>query len=92
MDAQLVRAEAEQKWEDVDVTAIDDRIVELEGDLEDLKSDLSDAQDEFDKYKDLNKDNTKRKTAPAFESRARTSPSLTVSPVLTSTSSTTPRA
>ncbi|GAB1470189.1 hypothetical protein MASR2M66_10660 [Chloroflexota bacterium] len=63
MDAQLVRAEAEQKWEDVDVTAIDDRIVELEGDLEDLKSDLSDAQDEFDKYKDLNKDNTKRKTA-----------------------------
>lgn len=63
LQAQIVRAEAEKKWEDLDVDAIDDRIEELQGDVEDLKDDLKDAQDEFDKYKDLDKDNSKRKAA-----------------------------
>lgn len=63
MTAQIARAAAEREWEDLDVDAIDDRIEDLEGDLEDLREDVQDAQDEFDKYKDLDKDNSKRKTA-----------------------------
>lgn len=63
MNAQIVRADAEKKWEDVDVNAVDDRITELEGDVEDLKDELKTAQEDFDKYKDLDKDNSKRKTA-----------------------------
>jgi multidrug resistance efflux pump len=45
------------------VDGIDDRIEDAKADLEDLKTDVEDAQDEFDKYKDLDKDNAKRKTA-----------------------------
>jgi HlyD family secretion protein len=63
MKAQIARAEAERDWEAVDVTAIEDRIVEIEGDIEDLRDDLQTAQEDFDKYKDLDKDNSKRKTA-----------------------------
>lgn len=63
MQAQIVRAEAERDWEDLDVDAIDDRIVEIEGDIEDLRDELQTAQEDFDKYKDLDKDNSKRKTA-----------------------------
>ena len=63
MQAQIVRADAEKAWEDVDVDAIDDRITELEGDVEDLRDQLKTAQEDFDKYKDLDKDNSKRKAA-----------------------------
>ena len=63
MQAQVVRADAEKAWEDVDVDAIDDRITELEGDVEDLRDELKTAQEDFDKYKDLDKDNSKRKAA-----------------------------
>ncbi|MCB0102462.1 MAG: HlyD family efflux transporter periplasmic adaptor subunit [Anaerolineales bacterium] len=63
MNAQIVRADAEEKWEDFDANAADDRIEDIEAEIEDLKDDLQDAQDEFDKYKDLNEDNSKRKTA-----------------------------
>jgi hypothetical protein len=53
------------EWEGVDVDAIDDRIEDLEADVEDLQAtDLTEtAQEDFDKYKDLDKDNSKRKTA-----------------------------
>lgn len=60
MNAQIVRAEAEKGWEDLDVDAIEDRIEDLEGDIEDLKDDLQDVQEEFDKYKDLDEENSKR--------------------------------
>lgn len=63
MQAQVVRAVAEEKWEDLDVDAIEDRIEDLEADIEDLKEDLQDAQDVFDKYADLDENNSKRKTA-----------------------------
>jgi len=63
MKAQVARANAEKEWEKVDVTAIEDRIDEIDSDIEDLKSTLQDAQDEFDKYQNLDKDNSKRKTA-----------------------------
>ena len=63
MQAQVARAEAEREWEDLDVDAIEDRIEDFEAEIEDLKDELKDAQEEFDKYKDLDEENSKRKTA-----------------------------
>lgn len=63
MDAQIARAEAEEDWEALNIDSIDDRIEDSDADITDLKSDLEDAQEEFDKYKDLDEDNSKRKSA-----------------------------
>lgn len=63
LDAQAARESAEKEWDDLNVTAIEDNIKDLEGDVQDFKDALKDAQDEFDKYKDLDKDNAKRKDA-----------------------------
>lgn len=60
---QIVRADAEREWEKIDVNNIDDEIEDADADVSDKKEALDDAQDEFDKYKDLNKDNSKRKAA-----------------------------
>ncbi|MGB7874074.1 MAG: biotin/lipoyl-binding protein, partial [Anaerolineales bacterium] len=53
MDAQVVRAEAQRDWEDLNVDNIEDRIEDREADVKDAQEDLNDAQDEFDKYADL---------------------------------------
>src|SRR5688572_2385236 len=63
MEAQEARAEAERDWEDLDVENVDDRIDDAKVDVEDREADLQDAQDEFDKYKDLDEENSRRKTA-----------------------------
>jgi multidrug efflux pump subunit AcrA (membrane-fusion protein) len=63
MDAQVVRAQAEQEWDDLDVDGIEDRIEDLEADVEDRREDLQDAQDEFDKYRDLSENNPRRSSA-----------------------------
>lgn len=63
MDAQVVRAEAERDWEDLNVDNIEDRIEDFEADVKDAKEDLDDAQEEFDKYADLDEDNAARKDA-----------------------------
>jgi multidrug resistance efflux pump len=63
MDAQVARAEAERRWEALNVDDIDTRIEDAKAALEDLETELTDAQDEFDKYKDLDEDNAKRVTA-----------------------------
>ncbi len=63
MNAQIARAAAEKKWEDVNVNTVEDNIEDDKATVEDRQQDLKDAQDEFDKYKDLDKDNSKRKTA-----------------------------
>ncbi|MBN1450413.1 MAG: HlyD family efflux transporter periplasmic adaptor subunit [Anaerolineales bacterium] len=63
MDAQIVRAEAEREWEDLNLDNIDERIDDRRADVEDRKEDLDDAQEEYDKYKDLDEDNSKRKNA-----------------------------
>jgi multidrug resistance efflux pump len=63
MNAQKVRATAEEKWEALNVDSIEDRIEDIEADIEDLKDDLQDAQDEFDKYKNLDENNSRRKNA-----------------------------
>src|SRR5215216_621007 len=63
MDAQEVRADAERDWEALNVENIEDRIEDAKVEVEDREADLQDAQDEFDKYKDLDKENSRRKTA-----------------------------
>ena len=45
MEAQIARADAEEKWEDLNVDSIEDRMEDLEADIEDLKEDRQDAQD-----------------------------------------------
>ena len=63
MNAQVTRAEAEREWEELNIDDIEDRIETAESDLLDLEDDLQDAQEEFDKYKDLDEDNSRRVTA-----------------------------
>lgn len=63
MKAQVVRAEAERDWEDLNVDDIEENIEDDRADVEDRAQDLKDAQEEFDKYKDLDEDNSKRKDA-----------------------------
>lgn len=63
MNSQIVRAEAERDWEELNVDNIEDRIEDAKADLEDLEETLQDAKDEFEKYKELDKDNSRRVTA-----------------------------
>lgn len=63
MSAQTARATAENKWEDLNVDDIENRIEDDKAVVEDRIQDLKDAQEEFDKYKNLDEDNSKRKTA-----------------------------
>ncbi len=63
MDAQAVRAQAEKQWELLDLDGIEDRIEELAAEVNDRREDLQDAQDEFDKYKDLSENNPRRRSA-----------------------------
>lgn len=61
--AQIAREEAQKEWNDVNPRDVTERVDEQQSTVNDRKKDLEDAQDEFDKYKDLDKDNSKRKTA-----------------------------
>ncbi len=70
MDAQIARGKAEKRWDDLNVTDIEDRIDDDKATVEDRQQDLNDAQDEFDKYQDLDKDNSKRKNASDALERA----------------------
>ena len=63
MKSQIVRAETQRDWEALNLDDIDDTIEDDKADVEDRTQDLKDAQEDFDKYKDLEKDNSKRKTA-----------------------------
>lgn len=72
MKAQIVRAAAERAWEAVNEDDIDNRVEDAKAEVQDREKDLQDAQDEFDKYKDLDKDNSKRKTAKDGLDKAQT--------------------
>lgn len=63
MDAQIVRAEAEREWEDLNLDNLDDDIADREVDVRDRQEDLDDAQEEFDKYADLDENNSNRENA-----------------------------
>jgi multidrug resistance efflux pump len=61
--AQVARSDAQKEWDDVNPRDITKRVDDQQSTVNDRKKDLADAQDEFDKYKDLDKENSKRKTA-----------------------------
>lgn len=61
--AQIARGKAAKKWEDLNVRSIEDSIEDLKGTVEDRQKDVKDEQENFDKYKNLDKDNSKRKNA-----------------------------
>ena len=63
LNAQILRAEAEREWEDLNTDDLQNDIDDAEANLSDFEEDLQDAQDEFDKYADLDEDNSKRKDA-----------------------------
>ena len=63
LDAQIVRGKAEKTWDDLNVTDIENRIDDDKATVEDRQQDVVDRQADFDKYKDLDKDNSKRKNA-----------------------------
>jgi multidrug resistance efflux pump len=63
LKAQQTRAAAEKKWETINPNTIEDEIEDRQADVETEKADLEDAQKEFDKYKDLDEDNTTRENA-----------------------------
>jgi multidrug resistance efflux pump len=71
LQAQKVRAEAERTWERIDLDAVDRDITDAEARVEDRRSDLKDAQEEFDKYKELDEDNTSRTNAEDRLTQAR---------------------
>jgi multidrug resistance efflux pump len=63
MKSQVLRAEAQKKWEALNLDNIDDRIDDAEAEVQDMQEALDDAQKEFDKYADLNENNTSRQRA-----------------------------
>jgi multidrug efflux pump subunit AcrA (membrane-fusion protein) len=63
LNAQIVRGKAEKIWDDLNITDIEKRIEDDKATVEDRQKDVTDRQADFDKYKNLDKDNSKRKTA-----------------------------
>ena len=61
--AQIARADAQKEWDDINPTDIQNRVDDQQATVNERKKDLEDAQDEFNKYKDLDIDNSKRKSA-----------------------------
>jgi multidrug efflux pump subunit AcrA (membrane-fusion protein) len=60
MNAQEARQVAERAWENLDLDAIDKDIDDANATVADRQTDLDDAQENFDKYKNLANDNTTR--------------------------------
>jgi len=63
MAAQKVRADALNKWNNLDVKDIESRMKDQQNVVDQRQTDLADAQAEFDKYKDLPADNFSRRNA-----------------------------
>src|SRR6185436_4376771 len=61
--AQVARADAQKEWDDINPRDIASRVDDQKSIVNDREKDLQDAQDEFDKYKDLDRENSKRKEA-----------------------------
>ena len=63
MDAQVVRAEVEREWEDVNIDDLEEKIDDAQAEVNDRQDDLDTTLEDLDKYVDLDVDNTKRKDA-----------------------------
>jgi multidrug efflux pump subunit AcrA (membrane-fusion protein) len=63
MDAQIVRGKAEKKWEDLNLDNIKDDIEARKATVGDRQKAVKDAQEEFDKYKNVDENNSNYKSA-----------------------------
>jgi multidrug efflux pump subunit AcrA (membrane-fusion protein) len=63
MNAQIARAKAEKKWEDLNLDNIKDDIESRKATVGDREKSVKDAQEEFDKYKGVDEDNSNYKSA-----------------------------
>ncbi|MFN2281737.1 MAG: HlyD family secretion protein [Anaerolineales bacterium] len=63
LGAQTLRAAAERAWERLDIDYLEDRIDDAVIDVHDQEEDLAEAQDEWEKYQDVDPDNYARKAA-----------------------------
>ena len=73
LQAEVANLDAEEQLEKIDTDAYQDQIDTANVKVADEKEDLQDAQDEFDKYVDLNTDNPDRKQAEDALKAAQTS-------------------
>jgi HlyD family secretion protein len=63
MNAQKTREAAVEKWNDLNLNDIENRIEDRQEDVEDRLVDLEQEQRDFDKYKNLNEDDSKYRAA-----------------------------
>ena len=63
MNAQKVRETAQEKWNDINLRDIENRIEDRQQDLADRQVDLDKAQQRFEKYKDRGRDDANYKDA-----------------------------
>jgi multidrug efflux pump subunit AcrA (membrane-fusion protein) len=62
-NAQVQRGAAEEKWEDLNLESLEDNIDDARIEVRDSEDDLKDAQEEWEKYKDVNETNYTRQAA-----------------------------
>jgi len=61
--AQAQRGAAEEEWEDLNLESLEDNIDDARIEVRDSEDDLKDAQEEWEKYKDVNETNYTRQAA-----------------------------
>ena len=63
LGAQFQQAEAERKWEDLNLESLEDNIDDAWVEVRDREDDLEDAQEEWEKYQDVKETNYTRQAA-----------------------------
>ena len=63
LNAQTLRGELEEDWENLDLDYLEDRIDDALVDVRDRESDLDDAREDWEKYEDVDEDNYARQAA-----------------------------
>lgn len=63
LDIQTQRGEAEREWEDLDHDFLEDRIDDALIEVRDRESELEEAQEDWEKYEDVDEDNYARQAA-----------------------------
>ena len=63
LGAQMQRAEAEREWEDLDIDYLEDQIDDALIEVRDQEVELEDAQEDWDKYQDVDEGNYARQAA-----------------------------
>jgi multidrug efflux pump subunit AcrA (membrane-fusion protein) len=63
LDIQTQRGDAEREWEDLDHDYLEDRIDDALIEVRDRESELEEAQEDWEKYEDVDEDNSARQAA-----------------------------